>query len=194
MRPIKRAIVLCWIMLVACFVIKLFGGNWFDIVCTNEHFSNFCKYVDENIWIKYAIAFAVYIPQMFMFYCASSCLGNPNKQQKFLILYFVLFSWFSQFIHIYVKFAVEVLVVLACPITLRVLFNNEKLTTQFKKCWYYGIIGFSLNICFQFISLLTKNIGIKITHDSTLVTIILMIDYYIMIILYYCYNKLRKEQ
>jgi hypothetical protein len=109
-------------------------------------------------------------------------------------MYFVVFSWATQFIGVYVKFFTEIIVVLSCPITLRLL-SNEYISSfeTIKKTWYYGIVGFVLNLSFQAVSLITKDIGIKITDESTLITVILMLDYYIMMALYYFYNKLRKE-
>ena len=31
-RVIKRSIILCWIALAICFIVKIFGGNFFEIV------------------------------------------------------------------------------------------------------------------------------------------------------------------
>ena len=35
-RVIKRSIILCWIALAICFIVKIFGGNFFEIVVHND--------------------------------------------------------------------------------------------------------------------------------------------------------------
>ena len=51
---LKRAIILCWILLIICFIIKLCGGNYFNIMCNNENFIRFCNFIENSI-IKYII-------------------------------------------------------------------------------------------------------------------------------------------
>ena len=55
LKAIKRAIILCWVLLAVCFAIKLFGGNWFEIVCANEHFIKFCDFIDRA-YINYPLS------------------------------------------------------------------------------------------------------------------------------------------
>ena len=45
---IKRVIIGAWITLALCFVIKLFGGNFFNIICENENFIAVCNYADNH--------------------------------------------------------------------------------------------------------------------------------------------------
>ena len=35
-RVIKRSIILCWIALAICFIVKILGGNFFEIVVHND--------------------------------------------------------------------------------------------------------------------------------------------------------------
>lgn len=187
MKPIKKAIILCWIMLFACFLIKIFGGNWFEVICTNEHFIKACDFIDNRIVIKYIIAFIIYIPSTYFLMLSMCLLPNPNKFEKTIILSTMILIWFSQFISEYLKFFLEICMFISLP-----MFIWRK---RIYKAWYYGILGFIMNFLFQILSLLTRNIGIQIVDDSTLLSLILMIDYYIMIALYYLYIKLfRKEK
>ena len=66
LKAIKRAIILCWILLAVCFAIKLFGGNWFEIVCANEHFIKFCDFIDKA-YINYPLSCVFYITSNFFF-------------------------------------------------------------------------------------------------------------------------------
>ena len=54
-KYLKRVITVAWIALALCFVIKLFGGNLFEIVCHNETFIAICNYADSHLWASYFI-------------------------------------------------------------------------------------------------------------------------------------------
>ena len=196
MKPLKKAIILCWIMLVVCFSIKLFGGNWFEIVCTNEHFSNICKFIDERILLKYLIAFFVYvIPSYFII--KSCCFGRKfNKTNVSIVLIALTIVWFSQFISISLKSFLEIINTIATPFAINVLSEKQRegKIKAAKKYWYSGFLCCFLIFLFQFVSLITRNIGIKVIHDSTLISAIMLVDYYIMIALYYFYSKMLKGE
>lgn len=192
MKPVKRAIILCWIMLVACFILKLFGGNWFEVICTNEHFIYICDFIDSHLILKYIIALFVYtIPSFFIILCCSK-LPNPNKKQCIIIMTSLLIVWLSQFVSIATKSILEFINTIIIPIVLNFDKNNKIISL--KKSWYKGFIGYALIFIFQFISFITKNIGLVIVHDNMLISAILLIDYYIMIALYYLYIKLIKGE
>ena len=45
---LRKTIILCWSALIICFVIKLLGGNYFEIFTTSERFIELCNWVDGN--------------------------------------------------------------------------------------------------------------------------------------------------
>lgn len=189
MQPIKRAIALCWIMLVACFAIKLFGGNWFEIVCTNEHFSNICRFVENNRIVYEALSLFVYtIPSVFMV-LSISLLPKPTKKQLYIVIVGVVIVWYSKFISYNFKSALEMINSIVMPVVLKFDKNNFKLVL--KKNWWLGIVGSFIVFSFQFLSLITKNIGLKLLNDNLVITYILLIDYYIMVSIYFLYIKLK---
>lgn len=195
MRAVKRTILLCWIMLIVCFIIKLFGGNWFEIICDNEHFISVCKYIDTHWIVSYFIGFLLYVSSTFFVMLATCRIYKPSKKQTILILLVLTAVWFSQFISLFIKMLVEILMFLLLPFfvkSVEVGFKNWKSTI--KNTWQLGIIGCALTYAFQIISLITRNVGIDFVDNSFLITYILMIDYYIMIAIYYLYIKLRLKK
>lgn len=180
-------------MLVACFVIKLFGGNWFEVVCTNEHFSNFCRLVDETPFLHQAFSFIVYfVPSIFLV-LAISVIPNPSKIQLYCTFSTVIFIWCFKYVSLDIKMVAEVIIYALMPIILRIVGNDYSDDISiFKKYWYYGIIGNIVVFAFQAISLFTKSVGVHFEGETLVVTFIFLIDYYIMIALYYLYVKLRK--
>lgn len=194
MKAVKRAIIICWIMLIVCFIIKLVGGNWFEIICDNKHFINVCSYIDNHLVLKYIIAFITYLLSSYFIILACSLLPKPNWKQIIIVFSALTFVWASQFILPIIKNILEVINTFALPIILNSFKRISLETRPIKKTWYLGIIGCILIFVFQLLSLITRNIGIKYIDNSTLISIILMLDYYIMIMLYFLYIKLLKTK
>jgi hypothetical protein len=177
-------------MLVACFAIKLFGGNWFEIVCTNEHFSLFCDFVDKKPIIQHIIAFVVYFVSTFLIMISSSRQTNPKTNQKVFLFISISLIWFSKFSSMYLKTILEMSFFLFCPFLLNFAIKRKKAKRKdFFKEILFGVFGIFLTWCFQIISLVVKNIGVSFVGNDTFLALILMIDYYIMIVLYYLYTK-----
>ena len=199
MKAVKRAILLCWFMLVVCLVIKLIGGNWFEIICDNEHFIFVCDYIDKHWYIRYPIGYVLYTVSTVFVLLSTSFIVKPTLKQLGVILLSTTLVWFSSLIptkHIQiVKLVLEIVMFLVLPFILHSLQDGFACwKTTLKKTWFLGIIGYIFVLCFQTISLVTKNLGIKITDNNSLLTFILMIDYYIMITLYYLYVVLKKKR
>lgn len=198
MKAVRRAIILCWVMLIVCFIIKLFGGNWFEIICNDEHFIFVCGFIDAHWFIKYPAMYISYILSLFFVILSCSLIKKPNIKQFFLIIGLLTISWAINFFSNIAKTIFEIVVVLILPTVLntKAFLGNQQKTMSFKTSWFMGIIGYALIALFQVISLITRNIGIKNIGDNTLTTLILMVDYYIMVFLYYLYSckiKMKKE-
>lgn len=187
MKPIKRAIALCWIMLVACFLIKLFGGNWFEVVCTNEHFIKVCNFIDEHIFVENSLAFCLYVVFTTILISCACWISRPSKKQIIILSATLSFVWSTMFLSMTIKTILEIFCFLFFPI----YFNKWEI----RKTWFYGIVGYIADLSFQLLSLFTRGIKVSIIGDgNTLLALILMIDYYIMIILYFLLIKSRKEK
>ena len=190
MRPIKRAIILCWIMLVACFAIKLFGGNWFEIVCTNEHFSNFCKFFDDRIVLQDILSLVFYAISTSLVILSSARKTNPSKKQLLFVVLSTCAIWSLQLISLTAKAITETVYLVFCPIIINFFLGDLTFSRRNAlKEIGFGAIGATLTWVFQVLSFVTRNIGVSFVGDTTLIALILMTDYYIMIILYYMYVK-----
>ena len=188
MRPIKRAIILCWIMLVACFAIKLFGGNWFEVVCTNEHFSNLCDYVNRTPILYEGIAVITYLFSAYFIILSASRKSKISIFEFFLTIICFSLCWALKFISHNLKSIFELLLIWVFPIILNKS-NFGGFFKSFKKTWHYGIIGNFLVLSFQVISLITRNISLSFITGNFMLSMILLVDYYIMIFLYFLYVK-----
>lgn len=181
---LKRAIILCWVLLIICFIIKLCGGNYFDIMCNNENFIKFYNFIENSI-IKYII-------YLFSFIFSSYLLLKIVKPDfKILSLKSLLFL-----ICCIIVWAFKLLIELNI-FTMNTLIVNildfvilYVLLVIFTKRPLLSIFAVILLFVFSIISSLVKGIGIDSSiTDNYFVAQIFLIDYYLMLVLSVLYSK-----
>ena len=175
-------IIVSWIILVIFLIIKLLGGNWFELGSDNEKFIAFCNFVDNTQWLKMILACLIYCTSGYFIICI---MLNTNKLKLIQSLIFLpcmiiksIISWYLPI----VAFIMDLFILLV-------------LTTIFNKNFKRNILCFIIMLAFQFISLLLRNFAIKdFNENNTLLSLLYQIDYYLMIALMYIYNLRRKEK
>lgn len=176
-------ITLSWILLIICLVIKLFGGNLFELGTDNEKFIAFCNYVDNHQWLKMILACLMFCTSGYLSLCVSL---NTNKMNVKQLIIFVPLMILKSILNWYFKiipFILDVLTLLIIPIIL-----TKKIIRP--------IICVILVLLFQIITLTIRNLNVGLNDFNSFVEqSLIQIDYYLMIILYYLYNtkKIRKE-
>lgn len=171
---LKRMIQLCWILLAVCFVVKLFGGNFFAFI--GESYA--IEYIAKHDILLIPIQCAFYIFGTYLFY--QSLVGHTHKLHTFLLV--CILTVFKQLydVNIYLQvscYILEFIIMFLYPIII------------FECKWYDVIVLNVLLIVFQVLSLITKNIGIISFPYEDVVGFVYMIDYYIMIILLFLHTK-----
>lgn len=186
---LKTAIIISWIVLAVCFIIKIFGGKWFEIETSNGTFSKVCAFIDNHLWLQDIIAFLTSL------FAASLLNLSVLKQRKFNTKQFVIvftcaFIYFivailgerlnNEIISI-ISFILSLVPICICPIIL-------------SKKPIRSIMAFVLYAVFQTVSVIVKGLAItKINGDSSLIALIFSIDVYIMLVLYYLYANSIKD-
>lgn len=173
-RVIKRSIILCWIALAICFIVKIFGGNFFEIATTNQQFIKLCNFIDNNClrlvqFINYYLISIIYF--------SATYRVIRLKLKDFLILSGSIVALFIlKVINIYIGSAAELVVMLLYPI----IFAKEK--------WWKPIIYLLLYYVFGYVSLFIKTVGCANVPNCTLIGLIFSIDVYFMLLLFVLYN------
>jgi hypothetical protein len=178
-------ITVSWILLIVCLIIKLLGGNWFDLNTENSKFIDFCNYVETHQILKMSIACVIYL--ISGYFILSIILKEKLKPKHILIFYPLmivksLLGWYISGI----TFIFDFVIIIIIPI---ILTRN----------WKRIIIANILLISFQLITIYARNLGIIFSgsfneQNNTIVSLLYQIDYYLMILLYYLYTfKNRKE-
>jgi hypothetical protein len=184
-RYLKRVIVVCWIALAICFGIKLFGGNLFEIICNNENFIKVCEYADNHFWAYYLINAINNLVLSYFFVLAICQKYTYKKWELILLIITVLVATIVKYYSMIFGFVFDIWqgIVLPCIFTIK----NPK------RHWN-AVIGNVLLIAFQFLSLITRSIGLKIlSGERALIVVIFSVDVFLMILLYYLYSNIKKK-
>lgn len=184
----KITIVLCWLSLFSFWAIKLFGGNWFEILVENENFIKFSNLV-QNTWLKYLVSFFTIAIAKYFTFCAICQKFAFKGKDAIVVVILILSIWFaSNFIPLG-KLAFPAWYAYVVYVLLGYYYNKG-----FKK--FFGFLAIVFEFVFSTISMLTRDISLHIMSDYLIVSI-LIIDINIMIALYYLYSnliRLRKEK
>ncbi|MBR2870479.1 MAG: hypothetical protein IKB98_03800, partial [Clostridia bacterium] len=184
-RLLRRVIIISWISLALCFVIKIFGGNFFEIMCERENYKALCEYADTHLWLKFVIGF---ISSML---CQSLFLLAIWEQYKYTKSQFIV-TFISIFVLCFVKLyntLIGSILDIWAFFGLPLIFINKSW-----KNFLSILIGIVLIFAFQVLSLIAKNIGLVNVGETYFIGLIYMIDLYLMCLLYYLYRNYRKEQ
>lgn len=181
---LKRSIILCWVLLAICFVIKIFGGNFFAIVCTNEKFIKVCEFVDNSI-IKYIIYYIFFNISMYLLLIIA--MPKIKLKSKSFIVYIVIinFTWIYKLLLdlniIYVSTLIINILDFVIYFIVLLLLSRKPLRS---------FVAILLLFTFSIISAFVKNIGLHgVVTDTYLIAMIFSIDYYIMLVLSALYSK-----
>ncbi len=179
-----RAIIICWILLVIFLILKIFGSNVANIVCNNQVVINICVFIDNNLIFKILLGTISSFISYTLLYLAILRKRNFTKVEWIVMcvtipIFVTLRLLFSQ-----VSYIFDIIQYFIMPF----IFSRGKKV----KCieWFIPVMiyGNVLNFLFQLISLFAKNVALQ-NVESTLIGVILMIDVFIMLGLYYLYSN-----
>lgn len=181
---LKRAIILCWVLLIICFIIKLCGGNYFDIMCNNENFIKFCNFIENSI-IKYIIYLFSFIFSSYLLLKIVKPDFKILSLKSLLFLICCIIVWVFKLLIELNIFTINTLIVNILDFVILYI-----LLVIFTKRPLLSIFAVVLLFVFSIISSLVKGIGIDSSiTDNYFVAQIFLIDYYLMLVLSVLYSK-----
>lgn len=170
----------CWALLAICCIIKLFGANIFIAGVEEGNFKLACEFINNNESLKFIISVIINTVSCSIYYMA--VLKDKKPKIKWLIpliIYNVLKQIFKNYNLIF--FILDFGMTLGLPIILN------------KKRWKFILLGCVLTLIFQFLSMFLKLDNFTMFDENFSIGVILSIDYYIMLILYYLYSNYNDE-
>lgn len=171
----------CWILLFICCAFKLFGADIFIAGTSNENFIKVCTFIEENIFIKYILYLLMNIVSSGIYFMA--VLSEKKINLKWLIpygIYAVCKIIFNSLDSLFM--ILDFIIIPGLPIIIN------------PKIWKRSLLGTVLNLGFQFVSMFLKLDNFTMFDENTLIFLILNIDYYIMLVLYYLYSNFNDEK
>ena len=151
--------------------------------------------MDNHFWAKYLISVLSNFILLTLIYLAILRQWIFTKVQFILfVIYVPIQSLFKTIFmsNTIINLSISVLSGLVFPCILYVI-NKNKITWKF--LLLNVLLTNAFDFCFQLISLVIKNLSIKILDDKLLIDLIFTIDVFIMEALYYLYvNKLHQEK
>lgn len=183
-RFLKRVIIISWVSLLLCFVIKIFGGNYFEIMSNSKGYKALCDYADSHFWLKYLIGVCSSMLCQSLYLLAILQKYKFNRFELSLTFISVALSTGIRYFTDKYSIAFDILLCFILPIVF--------LGKDYKR-YYHVIIAWVLTFLFQLVSLLVKNVGVVVIDESTFISLIYGIDVYIMCFLYYLYTNFKKE-
>ena len=184
-QTLKRAIIACWILLIICFIIKLFGGNLFDINVNDENFVKVCNYLDTS-WFRFI---AYYLLFCLEYYSLLKISNTKIKVKTTRFLSFILLSTMYWIFKLIIDLGlIEIDQSLFGIIGVLVTYS---LIAGFSRNWWKPILIMIYQLILVSLSTFIKNISfLKPITSSFLNTTIFCIDYYLLLILTILYRVL----
>ena len=184
-RLLRRVIVISWITLALCFLVKIFGGNFFEIMCNNPKYKALCEYADTHLWLDFILAFCSSMLTESLFLLAILQKYKFTLKEFIITAVSVALVYFLKVYNQYIGLVGDVWLTILLPMVF--------VKKDFKR--YLAIFFANLfNWAFQFLSLLVKNLSIGFVDESVFIILIYMIDLYLMCFIYYLYRNYKKEQ
>lgn len=177
---LKRMIILCWIFLFICFVVKIFGGNFFNVVCSNKNFINICNLIDNSFILYFIVSLIFNFSMSILFIVAIDSKLKPSKLQ---VLYLLIICSVISFLKVYfinteLYAYVNILDILHIISFVFVVKRKSNLISAMVQY-----------IIFMAISNFTKGFSLNISNEPILVSLIMSIGVLIMLALLYLYSN-----
>ena len=177
----KITSVLCWLSLFSFWAIKLFGGNWFEIMVENENLMAFSKFIQNSYLLHLSNLITTLLANYFIF-CS---IDERLYLRKYNLIYYLCASISMWVICNFTSFEILKMGYGYALILLYSIFTKKGI----KKI--YGLLAIIFETFFTVISMATRNLPLWY-FEEYLIFLILSIDLYIMYALYYLYINLKR--
>ena len=172
---------LTWGILAFFLIVKLFFGEWVAIVVTNDKLVKIGVFIDNNFWVYEVLTFCFTCLTYYLYLCACSKQWKLSFKSIGVILPILLILHIVKYFNPTIGTQIDLILMMAIPYFLKASFGST-------------IFVFTAHSASQLITLYVRNIPVSPLMYNSMSMIILMIDQYIWLLLYYFYqNKYKKE-
>lgn len=184
-KYLKRVIAISWLALLVCCIIKMFGGNFFVIMCENERFIAVCEYADTHFWANYLISCLYCFVSLYFFILAVLQETKFTRFQLAVVVLTVIIGSLVKIKSVSLGWIFDIWQMGLMPIIF--------LGKNFKRYWRIAV-AVVLLLIFQVVSMMVKDIRISTLGGKLLIDIIFSLDVLLMEILYFAYSNFKKKE
>ena len=167
LKVYKTTLIISVIVILVAFIMKLCGCSNFDIPIIDNAINN-------NLIIKYICYGLLYTLHSIIVIILIIKRKLSFKEIVLLIIIFMIIYLINGFLNLgFIKFILEII---ALIIPSYIMTKNKKIPIEV-------LIMSILNICYQLISMLTKNLTVGIYKETFTTNLIFQIDYYMLLII-----------
>lgn len=177
-KLVKTIWIILWITLLMFLGLKLCFNIWYPIVVESKTFIKVCDFIDNNLWLEFAIGIIIYVYSVNLF--CLSCFKKLKYSSKleFILINIALVIIYSfKFFSNIIGNLLEVFLVIFLSIInmFKKPFKN-KLYNFFHSIFIYLLINI-----WQFNILFVRNINNTLENANVLIVYVMQIDYYIFL-------------
>ncbi len=185
-KSLKQLIIMCWITVICYSIIKIFFPTCFEIVCESESFIKFGELADSSFLLKVIIGLCSSYLCYWLYYGALLSKFWLSKRETIIFLCALVPLTILKVWNANLGLISDIALLFIIPI----IFMKQNKVKIFPNI----LIAFALNLGFQVISAFTKNLSIGYLPDDngTAISLIYIIDVYLMLGLYYLYMNLKR--
>lgn len=170
----ERALITCAIMLFICILFKLFGFNYFNLNTDIPILKEIDNVVMNSVPLSFLYSFIFKFINGYLVCCI------VRKETKLNMMLLGLICVLSVLMAKYINNSVFIGVYDSLSLYLLCYTKH--------KPWEYLLVV-ELNIAYQIISLFIRSLGIQLSYHGLINSILLNLDYYIMLVITYLYLK-----
>lgn len=177
-KLIIRIWIILWICLIILLVMKFCFGIWYPIVIKNQILLDMSNYID-NSWIKYLILSSFYLLSSNLIYLIACRKYKYNTVYEILFINtIIVVTFIVKCFNNYLGFIGEFIFLILIPIAYLVIEHPE--TSNIKDI-IWTILLEGLIMLWQCNILLVRGLPNPLTSASTLIQVVLQLDYYIFL-------------
>jgi hypothetical protein len=172
---------LTWGILAFFLIAKLFFGEWYAIVITNEKLVNIGIFIDTHFWVTRAVAFCTTFITYWLYLCACSRQWYLKWKQIAWILPILLALQVVKYFNPTVGSSLDLVAMILIPYLLKSDFKST-------------VFVFTAHSLSQLLVTYVRNLPVLTNMYNSATMLVMCIDIYFWLLLYYFYqNKYKKE-
>lgn len=179
-KVVKAMLILVVTFLIGLYVLKIFFPEQFIMAVSNERLIMIGNYIDSHKWAYYLFGIVTSFITYWFYFCATIKKWYLNWWQVLITLLIIGVNIGISFYDVTLSSAFSLISMLIVPL----LFKGDA---------KYTLIVFSTHYLSQSLTLLIRQLPLYIAYYNSLTFLLLTLEMYLWLLLFYVYPHIKKE-